>query len=127
MTSSTAADDDTSAVRLGTALATAVGDGDVDELASLFAPTARIWHNYDGREQTPEENRAMLLRLRKAIPDLRYEDVRNDAVPGGFVQQQVLCGERHGVSFRVPSMFRAWVTGNQIERIEEYLDPGALA
>ncbi|ANZ23740.1 ketosteroid isomerase [Rhodococcus sp. WB1] len=105
----------------------AVRAGDVDTLTNLYAPDARIWHNDDGREQTVEENLRVLRWLTRTLEDFRYEDVRRDAVPDGFVQQHVVRGALPGHGpLEVPAALFVRVVDGRITRIDEYVDSAAI-
>ena len=56
-----------------------VEKGDVDGLVACYAPDAKIWHNTDGLEQSPEDNRrtlqGMTQRLGTVIRSLRRHGV----------------------------------------------------
>lgn len=100
------------------------GIGAADEAAvrAVCAPDARIWHNFDRREQTVDENVATLHDLHRRAHHLEYTEIRRFLSPGGFVQQHVLTGQAKGGPLTMPAMIRFWVEGGRITRLEEYLD-----
>ncbi|KOS57666.1 nuclear transport factor 2 family protein [Rhodococcus rhodochrous] len=105
----------------------AVRAGDADTLTHLYAPDARIWHNDDGCEQTVEENLRVLRWLTRTLADFRYEDVRRDAIPDGFVQQHVVRGTLPGHGpLEVPAALFVRVVNGRITRIDEYVDSAAI-
>lgn len=105
----------------------AVESGDIEAVRSIYAVNARIWHNFDGKEQTVEENLRVLRWLARALPRRRYNVQRRVAIPGGFMQQHVLEGETATGSFAMPACVVCEVTDGRIIRLEEYLDSSQAA
>ena len=93
-----------------------------DAVRAVYAPDATIWHNFDERDQTVDENLATLVALHQRASGLQYTEVRRFLAPGGFVQQHVLVGQAKGGPLRMPAMIRFWVDAGRITRLEEYLD-----
>jgi uncharacterized protein len=88
----------------------------------IYAPHARIWHNFDGKEQTVDENLKVLAWLGRNLTNRRYRILRRVAIPGGFLQQHVLEGETAGGPFAMPACIVVLVDDGRITRLEEYLD-----
>jgi len=108
-------------------LITAISNGDADAVAELYADDVVIWHNFDGIEQSREANLVVLTWLTQNVDKLRYDDIRRYAIDGGFVQQHVLRGTtRSGAELEVPACLVVRVDGEQITRIDEYLDTAQL-
>ena len=108
-------------------LITAISNGDADAVAELYANDVVIWHNFDGIEQSREANLVVLTWLTQNVDKLRYDDIRRYAIDGGFVQQHVLRGTtRSGAELEVPACLVVRVDGEQITRIDEYLDTAQL-
>jgi ketosteroid isomerase-like protein len=102
--------------------------GDIDDLRRLYHPEARIWHNYDQRDQTVEENLRTLGWMCERLFDRSYEVVRRERLDDGFVQQHVLHGlTRLGEPFAMPACMIVRCAAGRITRIEEYLDPAQAA
>ena len=102
--------------------------GDAEDVRSIYAPDAVIWHNFDNVEQTPDENLRTLNWMVKNVDGLRYEDIRRHEIPGGYVQQHTYCGtSRLGENVRTPCCLIVQVDGGRITRLDEYLDPAAFA
>jgi uncharacterized protein len=115
-------------LQLAERLFAAVAAGDVAALREIYAPDCRIWHNGDGVAQTVEQNLLVLGWAVKHIADLRYQDVRRQRTPTGFVQQHVLRGRiANGTELRVPACMVATVVNGRITRLEEYLDMAHFA
>jgi len=100
----------------------AIAAGDADAVREVYAPDAAIWHNFDEREQSVDENLATLHDMHRRATGLAYTEVRRFVAPGGFVQQHVLVGQAKGGALRMPAMIRFWVHDGRITRLEEYLD-----
>jgi len=103
-------------------LLAAIGSADAAAMRGIYADDAALWHNFDQRDQTVDENLATLADLHRRLADLRYTEIRRFLSPGGFVQQHVLTGTAKGGPVRMPAMIRFWVTDGRITRLEEYLD-----
>lgn len=103
--------------------------GDIDGLVACYASDARIWHNTDQQEQTPEDNRKTLVGMVTRISDRLYHDRRIDVFPGGFVQQHILRGTRvqDGESLSLPACVICQVKDGKITRLDEYFDSAHVA
>ena len=113
---------------LGDRLLAAVEAGDIEAVRGLYASDARVWHNFDGVEQTVEENLRVLAWLTGHVRDLHYDNIRRHDIPGGFVQQHVLrCRSRAGVELAVPACMVVRVADDRITRLDEYLDSAQVA
>lgn len=101
----------------------AIEAGDIAAVEKLYAPAIVIWHNYDGVEQSLSENLRTLRWLTRNATDLRYEEIRLQETPRGFVQQHVLRATGPGgVRLEIPACMVGTVNDGQITRIDEYLD-----
>lgn len=101
----------------------AVVRGDLDTVRSCYAPDAVIWTATSPTERTPEENLAVLRWVKENVRDFRYEDVRCQATPTGFVEQHTTCGTGpSGKELRFPACIVVRVEDGRITRLEEYLD-----
>lgn len=106
----------------------AVETGNIEEVARIYAPQARIWHNFSQREQTIEENLKVLRWMDRKLPGRRYEVTRRIAIPGGFMQQHVVRGTlADGADFAMPACVICRVEEGRITSLEEYLDPAQAA
>lgn len=105
-----------------------VAAGDIAAVAAMYAPGARIWHNFDDVAQTPEANLRQLRWFTSRLAGARYDDIRRIVVDDGFVQQHVLRGTApDGSDVAVHAMMRVWCDGSVITRLDEYLDPAQAA
>lgn len=89
---------------------------------AAYAPDAKIWHNFDQRDQTVDENVASLHDMHRRATGLQYTQIRRFLAPDGFVQQHVLVGSAKGGALEMPAMIRFWASDGRITRLEEYLD-----
>ncbi len=103
-------------------LLAAIGSADEAAARAVYAPDARIWHNFDQREQTVDENVATLHDLHARVKNMAYTQIRRFLAPGGFVQQHVLVGDAMGGRLEMPAIIRFHVEDGRITRLEEYLD-----
>ena len=101
----------------------AVARGDLDEVRRCYAPNAVIWTAQDPVERTPEENLVVPRWVKDNIRDFRYEDVRCQVTPTGFVEQHTTCGTApNGKEMRFPACLVVRVEDGRITRLEEYFD-----
>ena len=102
----------------------ALGKGDEQMVRACYAPDAVIWHNFDGIEQTVDENVATLHWLRSKLTGIRYEIVHRELLSEGFLQQHVLHGTaQSGKALAMPACVVVRVAAGRIARLDEYLDP----
>jgi ketosteroid isomerase-like protein len=107
----------------------AVERGDIEALKSFYAPNAKIWHNTDGLEQTPEDNVQTLKGFVSRIRDRRYADRRLHVFPEGFVHQHTLSGTKtkDGAQVSLTACIVCRVENGRITRLDEYFDSAAVA
>jgi ketosteroid isomerase-like protein len=103
--------------------------GDIEALVACYAPGAKIWHNTDQQEQTPEDNRRTLAGMVTRISDRLYDDRRINVFPGGFVQQHILRGTRvqDGERLSLPACVICQVKDGKVTRLDEYFDSTHVA
>jgi len=101
----------------------ALVDCDVDTVRAIYAPDARLWHNFDQSFQSVEENLKTLQWIHRKLDELTYDIVRREAIPGGFYQQHVLRGTlSSGEPFAMPACAIVKIEGGRIAALDEYLD-----
>ena len=106
----------------------AIEKGDVEGVRATYAPDATIWHNFDGIDQTVEENLRVLAWMVRTFTARSYDEVRRHEWDTGFVQQHVLrVTKQDGTVVEVPACIVATVADGKITRIEEYLDSAQTA
>lgn len=102
--------------------------GDIEQVESIYAEDAVIWHNYDQVEQTRDQNVRTMKWFTSRLAGMSYEDIRLSVLPDGWVQQHVLRGTApNGTAIAVHAMLRVWVRDGRITRLDEYLDPAQAA
>jgi ketosteroid isomerase-like protein len=106
----------------------AIEQGDVATVADSYTPDVGIWHNFDDKVQTREENVATLTGMVARISDRSYADRRLEVFDGGFVQQHVLWGTRKdGSRVSLPACLICRMRDGKIARIDEYIDSAHVA
>jgi ketosteroid isomerase-like protein len=106
----------------------AIERADLETVRALYADDVVIWHAHTGKEQTREENLALLAQAVKSIQGFRYEEVRRLAIADGFVEQHVLRGTApSGQPLEVPACIVVRLRNGRIARLDEYLDSKSLA
>ena len=107
---------------------TALEVGDVEAARACLAPEARIWHNFDDRSQTVDENLALLAWMMRHADKRSYEITRLEEIAGGYLQQHVLrITNKAGEELAMHACVVVSVADGRIQRIEEYLDPAPAA
>jgi ketosteroid isomerase-like protein len=98
--------------------------GDLDDLRECYAPDIVVWANYDDREHDLDGSMRLLGWLCAKLADRHYDVRRRDVIPGGFLQEHVLCGTApDGSAVSMPACIVATVADGRIIRMHEYLDP----
>jgi ketosteroid isomerase-like protein len=100
-----------------------------DECGALVCYTAdaRIWHNFDGIELTPETNVASIRQFFQVMPTRRYVEVRRRVFEDGFLQRHVIVGSTAaGKPVRWPGCIVCAVRDGLICDLEEYIDIQSL-
>jgi hypothetical protein len=96
---------------------------DIEGTRALYAPDARIWHNFDQRCQPLEENLKSLQWMHRKLSGLQYDVVRREPIPGGFYQEHVLRGTLPGgEAFAMPACVIVKIEDGRIVSLDEYLD-----
>lgn len=106
----------------------ALSDGDVAAARNCLHPDAKIWHNYDGLEQSVDENMGTLEFLLSKSKSLSYDIHRQEEIEGGYLQRHTLrLVTKAGVEMQTEAIAIISVRQNKITRIEEFLDPSPFA
>jgi ketosteroid isomerase-like protein len=114
------------ALALADRLVRAIEGADEAAIRAVYAPEARIWHNFDNKEQTVDENLRVLRWMTRILSERHYRVLRREAFPGGFVQQHVLEGALpDGQKFELAACLVCSVENGRITRLDEYLDSAA--
>lgn len=101
---------------------------DREAVRAFYAPQAKIWHNFDDVEETPEQNLRRFDWLARRVPRRHYRLVRREMLPDGWLQQHVLEATLpDGRPFRLFACCVIRVQNGLITRLDEYLDPAQAA
>lgn len=101
---------------------------DPEAFATLCAPGAITWHNYDLAEIPAEQSGRAIAWLHRTVADLSWSTVAVLPTSTGFVAQTVMTGSAPGGPLCVHSCVVVTLDGEgRITRLEEYLDPAQTA
>jgi len=101
----------------------ALNKGDADGVRAAYSPDAKIWHNFDDKYQTVEENIKTMHWLHTRLNDVKYDIQSRIAIPGGFLQQHILRGMlTSGKPFALHACAICKVENGRISELKEYLD-----
>lgn len=96
---------------------------DEKTVRSIYSPDIKIWHNFDQKLQSIDDNIKSMHYVHSRLKNLNYDVKSRIPIPGGFVQQHVLRGELpSGDAFAMPACAICQVENGKITVIEEYLD-----
>ncbi|MEZ4325068.1 MAG: nuclear transport factor 2 family protein [Polyangiales bacterium] len=110
------------------ALFAAIAAGDVATVDALYHDDAVVFMNTTGATLEKRKMLGVIRFLSTQVSQLRYEDVRLQPTPTGFVQQHVLaCRAPGGEEVRAHACLVAVVEEGRIRRLDEYLDAAAIA
>lgn len=108
---------------LGDRYMRAVTDCNISAVRDIYAPNARIWHNFDQAVQSVDENLKTLEWIHGKLDEIEYEIVRREPIPGGFYQQHILRGKlASGAEFAMPACAIVKIADGHIVSLDEYLD-----
>ena len=103
----------------------ALNVADVGVVRETYAPDARIWHNFDDKLQSVDENIETMHWVHSKLSKLDYDVQKLIAIPGGFLQQHILRGTlASGEAFAMHACVICKVEDGRITELEEYLDTG---
>ncbi len=107
----------------------AIESGDLDGVRACYSPDIVVWANFDGKSRDLDAALRLLTTLLGSTSERRYEVVRREEIGGGVLQQHVLHGTvtKTGKSFAMPACLVITTDGGTIKRVDEYLDPSAMA
>ena len=102
---------------------TALNDAVADGVRASYSTDARIWHNFDDKYQTVEENIKSMHWLHSKLSNVDYDIQKRMVIPGGFLQQHILRGTlASGKPFALHACAICKVDNGRITELEEYLD-----
>jgi limonene-1,2-epoxide hydrolase len=103
----------------------ALNVADAGAVRAAYAPDARIWHNFEDKLQSVDENIETMHWVHSKLSKLDYDVQKLMAVPGGFLQQHILRGTlASGETFAMHACVICKVEDGRITELEEYLDTG---
>jgi ketosteroid isomerase-like protein len=101
----------------------AIEAGDFARIEALMADDCEVHANFLDGPNNRATTLSILRWLHRNVRDLRYDVVRREELPGGYVQQHVLRGiAPDGSELRVPACLIVSIADGRITRIDEYLD-----
>ena len=102
--------------------------GDIERVRACYAPEAEIWHNFDRKTQTVDENLAVLQLMIARSSRLRYDVKRLEEIENGYLQHHVLRIDlKSGEELETDALALVTVANGQISRIDEFIDAAPLA
>ena len=104
----------------------ALNIADEKTVRDIYAPNARIWHNFDDKLQSVDENMKSMHWMHARLSNLNYDIQNRVALPDGFLQQHVLRGTlASGEEFALHACAICKVENGKITELAEYLDTAA--
>ena len=105
-----------------------LGARDAAGARSCLHPEARVWHNFDGVEQSVDENMATFEYLLQKSTALSYDIHRMEEIDGGYLQRHTLkITSTAGDELSSEAMAVISVKDGKITYIEEFIDPSPFA
>jgi len=102
--------------------------GDVDGVAELYHDELTAWRSHDKRSLVRKQAIKVVEILGRQLQDLRYEDVRIQPTPEGFVQQHTMrCRSPRGEPVEAYVCMVASVRDGRIYHVDEYMDSAQMA
>lgn len=102
--------------------------GDIEALRALFQPDAVVRHNFEPRQQSLDENLALIDSIVAAGHELRYEDVRREFFASGFVQEHRVNGRTpDGKTWTAEACVVFHARDGRLVSLSEYMDPASLS
>jgi ketosteroid isomerase-like protein len=112
-----------STIELAHRFVRALNDKDEAAIRQIYAPDARIWHNFDGKYQSIDENMRGMYWIHKRLSGINYDVVRLVELPDGYLQEHVLRGKLpSGDDFAMPACVICTVQDGRVVSLREYLD-----
>ena len=100
-----------------------VASGDLDQSRAALAPDVRVWHGFDGIAHDRDAIMASFANLVSTFPERRFEDIRRQPTPTGFVQQHVMVVRTaDGRALAWPVCVVVRIEAGVIVRLDEYID-----
>jgi len=104
-------------------------EGDEALLRDVYAPDARVWHDFEGINtfaagaQSVDENVATMLRLNTVADGISYDTLRLEDTESGFVEVHELTGSnKAGAPFSALAVLIGTVRNGKISRLDELIN-----
>jgi ketosteroid isomerase-like protein len=111
------------ALALATRFMQALDVADADAVREIYSPGARIWHNFDNKVQSVEENIKSMHWLHSKLSNVDYDIQKQFVIEDGFLQEHILRGTlASGEPFALHACAICKVEGGRITELREYLD-----
>lgn len=105
-----------------------VEHGDLEELRTIFAEGAMVWHNSDEAFSDVDTTIRNLAKIRGSADVFHYADIRREPTPTGFVQQHTLIVEMpDGRRIRDLACCICRVENGRIAHMDAYHDSAATS
>lgn len=112
-----------STIELAQRFVRALNQKDEATIRQIYAPDARIWHNFDDKYQTIDENMKGMYWIHKRLSGINYDVVRQVELPDGYLQEHVLRGKlASGQDFAMAACVICTVKDGRVTGLREYLD-----
>jgi ketosteroid isomerase-like protein len=110
-------------IELARRFVSALNTKDEAAIRQIYAPDAAIWHNFDGKHQTIDENLRGMYWIHKRLSGISYDVVNLVELPDGYLQEHVLRGKLpSGEDFAMPACVICKVQDGRVTSLREYLD-----
>jgi ketosteroid isomerase-like protein len=101
--------------------------GDLEGVGRVYHDELTAWRNHD-RRTLVRKQALRVVEILGRLRELRYEDVRIQPTPQGFVQQHVMrCLSPAGEPVEAHVCLVATVRDGRIAHIDEYMDSAQMA
>jgi len=111
------------ALAVGERFMAALNVADADAVKDVYSPDAHIWHNFDNKLQSVEQNIESMHWMHSKLSNLNYDVQSRVPIPGGFLQQHILRGTlASGEAFALYACAICKIEDGRITELKEYLD-----
>jgi ketosteroid isomerase-like protein len=101
--------------------------GDLAVVERAYSDDVEVWHNVTGRSLDKAASIDLLRFWCSKVSNMRYEVLERHTYEGGATQRHIVHGDAGGAVLRADVCIVFHLSGGQITRIYEYLDPAAVA
>jgi len=114
-----------SAMRVTERFFDALEAGDIDAVSDFYSEDVAVWHNFTNATMGKQQNLDTLKGMLAAVDSLQYVVTERIDLGDRVLQRHTLtCHLADGQVFKLPACLLITVRGNQVVRIDEYLDTG---